>query len=218
MGVEKMMESLSIENFKEFFYTLHGVAPYPWQHELARRAIENNWPGAIDLPTGSGKTACIDIAVFALAAQAHLSVEGRNAPRRIFFCVNRRVIVDEAYERSLRIARKLIEDEQGDKSGILARVAAALRVISGTCDQETPPLDVLELRGGIYRNNRWTRSLTQPTIVCTTVDQLGSRLLFRGYGVSENAAPIQAALIAYDSLILLMRRISAARSMKRFKE
>lgn len=197
------MEPLSIDNFEDFFHSLHGVAPYRWQRELAERAIQNDWPGAIDLPTGSGKTASIDIAVFALAAQAHLPVELRNAPRRIFFCVNRRVIVDEAYERSLRIARKLMQAEQRDKSEILARVAAALRVISGIHDQKTPPLDVLELRGGIYRDNRWTRSLTQPTIVCTTVDQLGSRLLFRGYGVSENAAPIQAALIAYDSLILL---------------
>jgi CRISPR-associated endonuclease/helicase Cas3 len=82
-------------------------------------------------------------------------------------------------------------------------VATALRKFSTLRPKSAPPLDVLELRGGIYRDNRWARSVTQPTIVCTTIDQLGSRLLFRGYGVSPNAAPIQAALVAYDSLVLL---------------
>ena len=83
-------------------------------------------------------------------------------------------------------------------------VAAALRHVAGTTQRyDSPPLDVLELRGGIYCDNRWARSAAQPTVVCTTIDQLGSRLLFRGYGVSSNAAPIQAALLAYDSLIIL---------------
>ncbi len=64
-------------------------------------------------------------------------------------------------------------------------------------------MDVTELRGGIYRDRRWARSMTQPMVVATTADQLGSRLLFRGYGVSPSARPIHAALIACDSTILL---------------
>jgi CRISPR-associated endonuclease/helicase Cas3 len=204
------MNGLTIDRFREYFEALHKPripdeprTPYSWQSRLAARAVEGDWPGRIDLPTGSGKTACIDIAIFALACQASRPVTERNAPRRIFFCVNRRVIVDEAHDRARKIAKLLMKAEAED-SGVLRDVAEALRRLAGTTeDHDVPPLDVLELRGGIYRDNRWARSATQPTVICTTIDQLGSRLLFRGYGVSPNAAPIQAALIAYDSLILL---------------
>lgn len=200
------MDAITVERFDDYFKALHGHGPYPWQRRLAERAVNGDWPGAIDLPTGSGKTACIDIAIFALACQASLPVEQRTAPRRVFFCVNRRVIVDEAHTRARHIAKAIWEAEQGDTNGdpVLRTVAFALRTIAGTSTGDNiPPLDALELRGGIYRDNRWARSITQPTVICTTLDQLGSRLLFRGYGVSTNAAPIQAALIAYDSIILL---------------
>ncbi len=206
------MTELNLEHFADFFHELHGsdekrLDPYPWQCRLAERAIRGEWPGAIDLPTGSGKTACIDIAVFALACQASLPIAERTAPRRIVFCVNRRVIVDEAYQRSRKIAEALWLAEQSNDSQnpTLLAVAKCLRKLSGNGDSssECPPLDALELRGGIYRDNRWARSAVQPTIVCSTIDQIGSRLLFRGYGVSTGAAPIQAALLAYDSLILL---------------
>ena len=200
------MTSLTVDQFADFFRELHHRPPYFWQTCLAARAIDGDWPEVIDLPTGSGKTACIDVAVFALACQAGRPVAERTAPRRIFFCVNRRVIVDEAYERAKRIAERLGKAARNPASDspVLFKVAAALRQVAGTKKgDDAPPLDVLELRGGIYRDNRWARAAAQPTVVCTTLDQLGSRLLFRGYGVSPGAAPIQAALIAYDSLVLL---------------
>ncbi len=195
------MNPLTLDAFPTYFQELHGRDPYDWQCRLAKQVIEDSWPCAMDLPTGSGKTSCLDIAVFALAYQAALPKAKRTAPRRIFFCVNRRVIVDEAHQRAAKIAAKIAEADGSDN--VLGRVAASLRTLSTLGRGSAPPLDVLELRGGIYRDNRWARSATQPTIVCTTIDQLGSRLLFRGYGVSTNAAPIQAALVAYDSLVLL---------------
>jgi CRISPR-associated endonuclease/helicase Cas3 len=198
------MNHPTLADFEDFFWELHRRTPYDWQIRLASRVVEGSWPDAIDLPTGSGKTSCLDVAVFALACQASSPKSDRSSPRRIFFCVNRRVIVDEAHQRAVRIAGSIWNAERDPRSSpVLARTAAALRVVSGIASSIDPPLDVLELRGGIYRENRWARSATQPTIVCTTIDQLGSRLLFRGYGVSPNAAPIQAALIAYDSLVLL---------------
>ena len=201
------MNPLTPDDFPTFFRALHGCDPYDWQCRLSKRVVEGAWPSAIDLPTGSGKTSCLDIAVFALACQASWPKEQRTAPRRMFFCVNRRVIVDEAYQRARRIAEELIKAEQADNAEhpqtVLGRVASCLRQLSTSQRSIAPPLDVLELRGGIYRDNRWARSATQPTIICSTMDQLGSRFLFRGYGVSPQAAPIQAALIAYESLVLL---------------
>ncbi|MGR9053683.1 MAG: type I-G CRISPR-associated helicase/endonuclease Cas3g, partial [Gammaproteobacteria bacterium] len=63
--------------------------------------------------------------------------------------------------------------------------------------------EVVRLRGGIPLERAFLRNPLQPAIVLTTVDQIGSRLLFRGYGVSRNMRPIHAALTALDSLIIL---------------
>ena len=206
-GKGRTVTELNAPAFAEFFSALWDTPPFAWQQALADRVLERAeapWPEVIALPTASGKTACLDIAVFALAAQAPLLSQRRaiTAPRRIFFVVDRRVIVDEAYERARRLADKL----QSAKDGILKRVADHLRQIAhfDPTDFDTErPLAVHVLRGGMYRSEAWARNPLQPTVVASTVDQIGSRLLFRAYGRGPGTWPIYAGLVANDSLILL---------------
>lgn len=193
-----MSNQLSAVEFPAFYEALHGYPPFPWQTLLAERVIREGWPAAIDLPTGSGKTAAIDIAIFALAVQADLPAAERTAPRRIFFVVDRRIVVDEAYERAREIANRLALPD----SEVVARVAARLEGLAGA-DPGATPLAVTRMRGGIARDDGWVRSLVQPAVITSTVDQLGSRLLFRGYGRRPEVAAVDAALTGNDALIIL---------------
>ena len=184
-----------LPTFGEFFVALWGQCPFPWQSILANRIVDGSWPNALDLPTASGKTACMDIAIWALAKQADRPIGVRTAPRRIWFVVDRRIVVDEAFDRANHIASKLDKA----KSGPLATIADRLRIIGGT----HRPLAVACLRGGVLRDDGWARLPSQASVITSTVDQFGSRILFRGYGPSHLAAPIFAGLAANDSLVLL---------------
>ena len=147
----------------------------------------------------------------------------RRAPVRIAFVVDRRLIVDDAFERAKRLcdalAWALLNDEDARKlearapdpdvvndvrrvraEPIVKRVALRLRDLAGP---NQPPLLARALRGGAPREDDWARTPVQPTILCSTVDQVGSRLLFRGYGVSDRMKPIHAGLLGSDCLILL---------------
>ena len=202
------MADLTAHRFGDFFQALWNYSPFAWQQALTERVMGNvhcPWPEAIALPTAAGKTACIDIAVFALAAQASklASGNGVTAPRRIFFVVDRRIIVDEAYSRAERLARELANAE----TGILREVADSLRMIAAGSEEgswrDELPLTVHTLRGASYRSDSWARSPLQPAVIASTVDQVGSRLLFRAYGRGSGMWPVYAGLTASDSLVLL---------------
>lgn len=188
---------LTVGDFAVFFKEVHGVdGPFPWQKRLLEKvAQDGGWPAMLDLPTGSGKTAALDIAVFHLALQADLGTE-RKAPVRIAFVVDRRLVVDDAYSRARKLEKALQSPAVGS---VTEKVAASLKKLS----LDGPPLMVRRLRGGIPREDDWARTPSQPTVLCSTVDQIGSRLLFRGYGVSDSMKPVHAGLIGSDCLILL---------------
>ncbi|HEY2845656.1 MAG TPA: DEAD/DEAH box helicase family protein, partial [Bryobacteraceae bacterium] len=174
--------------FAEFFYAVWQRYPFPWQEQYAAEVLKGNWR-PIGMPTAAGKTALIDIAVYALAK----SVPG--AARRIFFVVDRRVIVDEAAERAAKLADCLCK---ASPDSDLGKLAQSLKDLGGPA-----PLTTAVLRGGIPRDQSWADSPLEPVVICSTVDQVGSSLLFRAYGTSEYGRSIRAGLAAYDSLIIL---------------
>jgi len=215
------VSSLGIDDFDAFFREMHGpciecersgrterecdhVEPFAWQRQLVQLVWADRWPDGspkqcgdwprtIDLPTASGKTAAIDVAVFALALDPS---KNRNAALRVFFVIDRRVVVDEAHRRASRIAGRLA----AAKSGVAHVVAQRLRSIAG---KGAEPLATTVLRGGMYREDGWACSPVQPLVAVSTVDQVGSRLLGRGYGVGDGMKPIHQGLVAHDSLIIL---------------
>jgi CRISPR-associated endonuclease/helicase Cas3 len=189
--------TLDPDSFGDFFEALHGYQPFKWQEALARRVIGGSWPEGIDVPTGLGKTALVDIAVFALAAQAAWPPEQRTAPTRTFMVVDRRLVVDQTFSRAEHIADRL----QQATGGIEGEVAKALRKLTGGASDA--PLEVVRMRGGVTWNWRWVSSPDQPALVVGTVDQFGSRLLFRGYGVAAWLRSIDAALCGADALLIL---------------
>jgi len=191
------MSGLSIDQFADFFRQIHNnQEPFPWQDRLARQVwAQGEWPKTLDLPTAAGKTAVLEIAVFLLALESDLPPARRKFPVRMAFVVDRRVIVDQAAERAWAIAEQL----NTATKGVLAEVGARLRLRTG----EKVPLAVATLRGGIQLDRTWARRPDQPTIIASTVDQVGSRLLGRGYGVSDRMRPIHTGLLGNDTLIFL---------------
>lgn len=63
--------------------------------------------------------------------------------------------------------------------------------------------NVIKMRGGVTIDNSWMMDPHKPAVIVSTVDQAGSRLLWRGYGVTPKTAPIHAALIGNDAMIVL---------------
>lgn len=186
---------LTVETFEEFHQAVHGRPPFAWQSRLLRQIVsERAWPEVLDLPTGTGKTTCIDIALFALALDAR--ERQRWCPRRIAMVVDRRIVVDQVADRGRSLLRALI----GNQSPIVQAVADRLRSLSRNGDE---PLGVFTLRGGMPKDDTWARTPDQPLVLASTVDQLGSRLLIQGYGVSKSMKPVHAGLLGNDILILL---------------
>jgi len=155
-------------------------APFPWQDELLRRFRQGELVSSLDIPTGLGKTAVMAVWLVARAL-------GAPQPRRLVYVVDRRAVVDQATE----VAEALcawVAKEPG--------VAGAL----GLGDR---PLPISTLRGQHVDNRAWLEDPSSPAIVIGTVDMVGSRLLFSGYGVSSKMRPYHAGLLGADTLVVL---------------
>lgn len=190
--------TLTAANFGAFHAAVHGGRqPFAWQQRLLEQVVERRcWPRVLDLPTGVGKTTCIDVALFALALDAGNEASDRWCPRRIAMVVDRRIVVDQVAERG----RALLHALMTNTDAIVVEVASRLRSLTRKGDE---PLGVFTLRGGMPKDDGWARTPDQPLVIASTVDQVGSRMLMQGYGVSQGMKPVHAGLLANDTLLLL---------------
>lgn len=199
------VESLQQSDFGEFFEQVHGYEPFGWQSDLLAQVVKDRrWPDLIDLPTGAGKTSVIDVAIFALAVNVAQSDAALWAPRRVVMVVDRRIVVDQAHDRATVLADALTAARRVGRSDVVGRVADALCSLGPDIGTESDaPLYAGLLRGGRVRDNNWALRPDRALVLSATVDQVGSRLLFRGYGTSDKASSIHAGLLGNDTLIIL---------------
>lgn len=156
-------------NFSDWYEKRHGYQPFPWQASLAARIAAGDWPEALTLPTGSGKTAIIDIWLWA-------RLHGLPVPRRLVYVIDRRLVVDSVSEYVSALATSLVPDER--------------------------PV-IVTMRGGMSMDDVWLSEPLRLAVIVSTVDQVGSRLLFSGYGVNPKAASVHAALLGNDALVVV---------------
>jgi CRISPR-associated endonuclease/helicase Cas3 len=156
-----------------------------WQHRLFDRLVDGEIPAALDLPTGLGKTSVMAIWLLARAFAKDKALAA--IPRRLVYVVDRRAVVDQATEE----AEKLREALEGDAKHLKEAVGLA------------SALPISTLRGAHVDNREWLGDPAMPAIIVGTVDMIGSRLLFEGYGVSRKMRPYHAGLLGADVLLVL---------------
>ena len=158
----------------------NGEKPFPWQMELLRRFTNGAIERSLDIPTGLGKTAVMAIW---LVARAH----GAALPRRLVYVVDRRAVVDQATD----VARGLRDWVDRDPE---VRRALGLGARS---------LPISTLRGQHVDNKEWLEDPASPAIIVGTIDMIGSRFLFEGYGTTRKMRPYHAGLLGVDTLVVL---------------
>ena len=105
--------------------------------------------------------------------------------------VDRRVLVDKAWKHGKQLLERIETEAELDP------VRKALARLS------REPASSIRLRGACPTDPQWCRSADQVQIVASTVDQIGSRLLLRGYGVTPRMRSVEAGLVGQDTLFLL---------------
>ncbi|MSU78426.1 MAG: type I-U CRISPR-associated helicase/endonuclease Cas3 [Gemmataceae bacterium] len=98
-------------------------------------------------------------------------------PRRLVYVVNRRTVVDQTTTEAENLRKN----------------APHLGI---------PNLAISTLRGQFVDNREWSADPSRPAIICGTVDMIGSRLLFSGYGVGFKGKPLHAGFLGQDVLLV----------------
>jgi CRISPR-associated endonuclease/helicase Cas3 len=184
------MSKMVAIDFDQTFQALTGNSPFPWQRALYREFTEGRFPSSCNLPTGLGKTSVVAIWLIALAQLPE------RVPRRLVYVVNRRTVVDqttvevETYRKGLQSKPEL---------RVMRERLSELCAISL---DDTPPLALSTLRGQFADNREWSADPARPAVIVGTIDMIGSRLLFSGYGIGFKGKPLHAGFLGQDVLLV----------------
>jgi CRISPR-associated endonuclease/helicase Cas3 len=183
-NVTDAMPSSACAAFVSAFKAIDGKGnlPFPWQERLFRDFCCGLFPSALDLPTGLGKTSVMAIWLLARA----FADPTNSIPRRLVYVVDRRAVVDQATTEAEKLRHWL------DSAAEIKRQLGLERSLS-----------ISTLRGRHLDNREWLSDPVSPAIIVGTVDMIGSRVLFSGYGVSRKMRPYHAGLLGADTLMVL---------------
>lgn len=209
---------LSLEQWPAFFAAVHGgKRPFRWQTRLVEMLLADGvWPEQIGAPTGAGKTAVIDVHVFAVAMTALDPRVWPRLPRRLALVVDRRALVDDQYDHARRLAALLAApDRAAAGDGMSGEMVVALGAVAGRLGRlrwpaapadgtgVTSPLVTARLRGAVPPPWAWRDDPAAAAVLCATPDMWGSRLLLRGYGSTAAARPRETGLLARDAVVVV---------------
>ncbi len=155
-----------MDDFQSFFKKATGYAPYPYQSRLA---TDPKWPEALEVPTGSGKTAAVILGWLWRRRFAPEEVR-KNTGRRLVLCMP---------------MRSLTTQTVGNARLWLSRLGLT----------EAP--EVHTLMGGSVDDD-WIRAPMSDAILVGTQDMLLSRALNRGFGMSSYSWPMPFGLLHND--------------------
>jgi len=117
-----------------------------------------------------------------------------NFPRRLVYVVNRRTVVDQA-TREAEAMRTALHD--GRELRDISRALQSLQT-----READVPLAISALRGQFADNAEWRDDPARPAVIVGTVDMIGSRLLFSGYGCGFKTRPLHAGFLGQDTLLV----------------
>ncbi len=178
-------------DFERTFRSLTGHARMlSWQRRLLCDWFRRGrLPDGIDLPAGLGKTSVMALWLMALAEQLE---EGRTErlPLRYVHVVDGRALVDQASIEADRLMRNLA-------------LRPELEWMRRALGADGEGLAVSTLHGGLAGSSRWLADPAAPAIIVGTAEDVVSRLLFDGGGLSRRMRSVHAAMLGVDSLMVL---------------
>lgn len=184
-------------DFQEVYRALRpGYEPMRWMKRMFLRLIDGNPPALVDLLTGAGKTDLIVIWLIALASYAKNRSTAKPVPRRLVWVVNRRVLVQQVHQIAEEL-NTLLKAQPASTETLISQLRTLCRPDSKSA------FNIVQLRGQRLDDREWALDPTTPQLIIGTVDQIGSRLLFQGYGQGKWSRPMHAGLLGVDAWVCI---------------